>query len=325
MRVLIAGTGGVGGYFGARLQQAGNEVWFLARGDNLDALRTKGLRLESGFGDADLPRVNAVPDTAPVPEPVDAVLFCVKAYDNDATAGAIAPVVGPGTSIASLQNGVENEAFLAARFPEAIVLGGVARVEAWKEAPGVFRQRGPNNKLVVGAFRPQDRPAVGALGAAFAGTPVVFEHADDIESQLWYKLMSICCVGGITSYCRCPIGDARTDPDLRPLMASIAREVEAVAAARGIALPVKDPVPTVLGYIDEVLEPKLKASMCRDVEAGRPLEVEWLNGAVVRLGEALGIPTPANRTILDALLPFHKAALARRAEAAQAAGPSSTR
>ena len=99
---------------------------------------------------------------------------------------------------------------------------------------------------------------------------------------------------------------------MRPLMESIAREVEAVAAARGIALPGADPVPTVLAYIDDVLEPELKASMCRDVEAGRPLEVRWLNGAVVRFGEPLGIPTPANRTILDALLPFHEAALAAR-------------
>jgi 2-dehydropantoate 2-reductase len=269
--------------------------------------------------------VNAVADAGSVPEPVDAVLFCVKAYDSDAAADAIAPVVGPGTSITSLQNGVENEAFLTTRFPEAVVLGGVARVEAWREAPGAFRQRGPNNKLVAGAFHPDDRPAVDALGAAFAGTPVAFEHADDIESQLWYKLMSICCVGGITAYCRCPIGAARTDPDLRPLMASIAREVEAVAAARGITLPVMDPVSTVLGYIDDVLEPALKASMCRDVEAGRPLEVEWLNGAVVRFGEALGIHTPANRTILDALLPLHQAALAARAKAPQAAGPSATR
>jgi 2-dehydropantoate 2-reductase len=325
MRVLIAGTGGVGGYFGARLQQAGNEVWFLARGRNLDALRRNGLRLESDFGDADLPRVNAFADTGETGGPVDAVLFCVKAYDSEGAAGTIAPVVGPGTSITSLQNGVENEEFLTARFPEAVVLGGVARVEAWKEGPGEFRQRGPNNKLVLGAFRPEDGPAVDALHAAFAGTPVVFEPSDDIESQLWYKLMSICCVGGITAYCRCPIGAARTDPELRPMMESIAREVEAVAGGRGIKLPVKDPVPTVLGYIDDVLAPKLKASMCRDVEAGRPLEVEWLNGAVVRFGEALGIPTPANRTILDALLPLHEAAVARRAEAAQAAGPPSTR
>jgi 2-dehydropantoate 2-reductase len=312
MRVLIGGTGGVGGYFGARLQQAGNDVWFLARGDNLRALRERGLRLRSDFGDADLSPIRAVADATEIGEPVDAVLFCVKAYDDDAMADAIAPVVGPGTSITSLQNGVESREFLVGLFPEAVVLGGVARVEGWKEAPGEFHQRGPNNKLIVGAFRAEDRPAVGALEAAFAATPVVFEAADDIESQLWFKLMGICCVGGITAYCRCPIGVGRADSTLRPLMESIAGEVEAGATARGIAFPVPDPVPSVLRYIDEVLRPELKASMCRDVEAGRPLEVWWLNGAVVRFGGQAGIATPGNRTILDALLPMHEAALAAR-------------
>jgi 2-dehydropantoate 2-reductase len=313
MRVLIAGTGGLGGYFGARLQQAGNDVWFLARDDNLSALRSRGLRLLSDFGDLELSSVRAVEDAGAIGGHVDTVLFSVKAYDDDAMADMIAPAVAAGTSITSVQNGVESGEFLRDRFPQAVVLGGVARVEGWKEAPGEFRQRGPNNKLVVGAFRPQDRPAVDALGAAFAGTPVVFEVSDDIESQLWFKMMSICCVAGITAYCRCPIGKGRTDPVLRPLMDSIAAEVKAVADSRAITFPVPDPVPWVLGYIDEVLRPELKASMCRDVEAGRPLEVQWLNGAIVRFGEQAGIPTPANRTILDALLPLHEAALAARA------------
>src|SRR5207245_9311490 len=115
MRVLIAGTGGVGAYFGARLQQAGNEVWFLARGDNLHALRTRGLRLRSDFGDVDLPLVRAVADATEAGGPVEAVLFCVKVYDNETVADSIAPVVGAGTSITSLQYGVENEELLRTR------------------------------------------------------------------------------------------------------------------------------------------------------------------------------------------------------------------
>jgi 2-dehydropantoate 2-reductase len=315
MRVLIAGTGGVGGYFGARLQQAGNDVWFLARGENLSALRERGLRLRSDFGDLDLAPVRAVSDAGEIDGPVDAVLFSVKAYDDEAMADMVASVVRSGTSITSVQNGVESGDFLRTRFPQAVILGGVARVEGWRERPGEFRQRGPNNKLVVGAFRPEDRAAVDALGAAFAGSPVVFEASDDIHPQLWFKMMSICCVAGITAYCRCPIGQGRTDPVLRPLMESIASEVEAVGLARGVRFPVPDPVRTVLRYIDEVLRPELKASMCRDVEAGRPLEVQWLNGAIVRFGEQAGVRTPANRTILDALLPLHEAALAARASA----------
>jgi 2-dehydropantoate 2-reductase len=319
MRVLIAGTGGVGGYYGARLADAGNDVWFLARGAKLAALRDEGLELRSDQGDVRLPDVHATDDAADAGR-VDAVLFTVKAYDNEAMAGAIEAAVGPGTSITSLQNGVENEAFLSERFPQAVVLGGVARIEAWFERPGVFVQRGPQTNLTVGAFRAQDRPAAEALAVAFASTNVPFQVTDDIRAALWLKLTGICCVGGVTAYCRCPIGEARADERLAPLMADVIEEVAAVAEARDIGLA-PDTAASVLRYVDEFLDPRLKSSMCRDVEAGRPLEVHWLNGAIVRFGREAGIATPANATILDALLPLHEAAMARRG---QAEAPSST-
>ena len=311
MKVLIVGVGGVGGYVGARLAAAGHDVWLLARGDNLRALRSEGLRLESDHGDLALPTVNATDDAADC-GPADAVVFCVKAYDNEAAAGAMTPAVAAGTSITSLQNGVENEAFLSERFPEATILGGVARIEAWREAPGEFRQRGPQNRLLVGAFRPQELPEAEALAAAFADTGIEFVVTSDIESELWFKLMSICAVGGVTAFCRCTIGEARTDERLRGMLEGTLEEAQAVATARGIALP-PDPVPRLLSYYDDVLDGRLKSSMCRDVEAGRPLEVWWLNGAVVRFGEQEGVATPVNREILDALLPLHEAAMAARA------------
>jgi 2-dehydropantoate 2-reductase len=313
MRVLIVGVGGVGGYVGARLQAAGHEVFFLARGENLRVLRTTGLRLRSDYGDLTLPQVQAVEDGAEC-GPVDDVQFCVKAYDDESAADAMARAVAPGTSITSLQNGVENESFLSERFPEATILGGVARIEAWREAPGEFRQRGPQNRLLVGAFRPEDAPAAEALAAAFAPTGIEFVVAKDVESELWFKLMSICAVGGVTAFCRCTIGEARADERLRGMMVATLEEAQAVAAARGIALP-RDPIPRLLAYYDDVLDGRLKSSMCRDVEAGRPLEVWWLNGVVVRFGEQAGVPTPVNREILDALLPLHEAAMAARAGA----------
>jgi len=311
MRVLIVGVGGVGGYVGARLAAAGHQVCFLARGENLRALRTTGLRLESDHGDLALPDVNAVDDAGRCGA-AEGVVFCVKAYDNEAAADAMAPAVAPGTSITSLQNGVENEAFLSGRFPDATILGGVARVEAWREGPGEFRQRGPQNRLLVGAFRPEAMPAAHALSDTFAGTGIEFVVAKDIESELWFKLMSICAVGGVTAFGRCTIGEARTDERLRGMLVATLEEAESVAAARGTRLP-PDPVPRLLSYYDDVLDGRLKSSMCRDVEAGRPLEVWWLNGAVVRFGERAGVPTPVNREILDALLPLHEAAMAARA------------
>jgi 2-dehydropantoate 2-reductase len=311
VNVLVAGTGGVGGYFGARLAQAGHRVFFLARGDNLAALKRDGLRVLSSFGDVRLPHVEAGADGTEV-GPVDAVLFCVKTYDNEDTADAIAGAVADATTICSLQNGVENEAFLSERFPRAVVIGGVARVESWLDAPGIIVQRGSLADLRIGAFDDRDRPAAVALAGAFEGTPVPVEVTDDIESALWLKLVVIAGLGGVTAYCRCPIGRIREDRDLRDLLVRAMQEAEAVARRRGVSLP-SDPVGSVVRSLDQALDPDARSSMARDVERGRPLEVEAISGAVVRFGEEAGVPTPANRTILEALLPVHRAALARRA------------
>ncbi len=306
----MAGAGGVGGYYGARLCERGHDVRFLARGPNLEALRERGLLVRSDFGDVVLPAVRAV-GTGAESGPVDAILVCVKAYDNEAAAQAVAGAVARGTSICSLQNGVENEAFFGERFPDATVLGGVARVEAFLESPGVVVQRGRISSITVGAFRPQDRPAARALADALAGGPDPVDLADDVRSALWFKLLIIAGIGGVTAYARCSIGELRADPDLRALMVDVFREVDAVAGALRIPLP-PDPVDMMVNSVDHLLDPSFKSSMCRDVERGRPLEVGSLNGAVVRFGDRVGVPTPANRRILDALLPLHREALARR-------------
>jgi 2-dehydropantoate 2-reductase len=310
VKILIVGTGGVGGYFGARLAERGHDVWFLARGATLSALQTNGLTVRSSFGDVSLPKVRA---TAAGKEtgPVEGVLVCVKTYDNESAAGAIAGAVDEGTAVCSLQNGVENEGFFRSRFPEAVVLGGVARIEAFVESPGVVVQRGGLTSISIGAFHPSERDAAAGLVAAFGGTGVPADLAEDVEAALWMKLLIICGIGGVTAYGRCTIGEVRTDPDLRALLIAAMTEVAVVAAACRVALP-PDPVSTVVAAVDTVLEPDLKSSMCRDVERGRPLEVEALNGAVVRFGEADGVDAPANRRILDALLPLHREALARR-------------
>jgi 2-dehydropantoate 2-reductase len=312
VKVLVAGTGGVGGYYGARLLANGHDVWFLARGENLKALRTHGLTVLSSFGDLRFDEVQAVEDGADA-GPVDAVLFCVKTYDNDSAAHAVAAAVQPGTAICSLQNGVENEWFLSGRFPRAPVIGGVARLESWLEAPGVIVQRGGLADLVIGAFRPEDGGAAESLARGFEGTSVPIRVTDDIDSALWFKLLVIAGIGGVTAYCRCPVGKLRSDDGLMSLLVRAMEEVERVAGARKVALP-PDPVQTVLASVSSALDPQAKSSMCRDVEHGRPLEVEAINGAVVRFGAETGIDTPANRTILDRLLPLHRAAMAGRVE-----------
>jgi 2-dehydropantoate 2-reductase len=312
VKILVVGTGGVGGYYGARLLSAGHDVWFLARGDNVAALRSRGLAVLSTHGDLRFDRVNAVEDGTES-GPVDAVLFCVKTYDNETAADTMAGAVAPGAVICSLQNGVENETFLAARFPRATVLGGVTRLESWLDAPGVVIQRGALADIVVGAFRDRDEQAARALVEAFQGTPVPAVVSPDIVADLWTKLLIIAGMGGVTAYCRCSIGEVREDPRLVSLLSRAMEEVGAVAAARGISVAHGLPK-AVLASVNSTLDPQAKSSMCRDVERGRPLEVEAINGAVARFGAEAGVATPANAEILGRLLPLHRAAMdARRA------------
>ncbi len=310
MRVLVAGTGGLGGYYGARLAAAGEDVWFMARGENLRALGERGIEVRSDFGDLRLPEVRAVERGAEAGS-VDAVLFTVKTYDSPAAAEAAAGAVREGTAICSLQNGVDNHLLLKARFPQATVLAGPSRVEAFLESPGVVVQRGAQSEITLGAFSDADRPAGQALADALAAAGVPVTVTDDIVAALWLKLLIICGVGAITAYARRPIGGVLADPVLSSMLERLMREVAAVAAALDIAVPPVAPE-AVLAYARTQLDPDFKSSMLRDLEAGRPLEVEDLNGAVVRHGEEAGVPTPVNRTVLDDLLPVHVAALTAR-------------
>src|SRR5438552_4176081 len=163
MRVLIVGTGGVGGYYGARLAAAGNDVRFIARGANLDALRAKGLRLQSDLGDLELPNVQA---SEAADGPVDAVLICVKTYDNESAAKAMEGAVADGTILCSLQNGVDNELFWGERFPPATVIAGTARIVAWLDEPGVIVQKGQDVGVTLGTFQEADLPEAQRLETA---------------------------------------------------------------------------------------------------------------------------------------------------------------
>lgn len=310
MRVLVVGAGGVGGYYGARLAAAGHDVRFLARGATLEALRREGLTLRSDFGDVRLEQVHAVASGAES-GPVDAMLFCVKTYDNGAAAEAAEGAVEAGTVVCSLQNGVDNETFLRHRWPAARVVGGTSRIEAFVESPGIVVQVGAQQDVTVGAFEERDRAAAAAVAEAFRGAGVPVTVADDVIAALWTKLVIIAGLGGVTAYARRGIGEVVQDPALHALLADALQEAEDVGRARGVAVP-PGFAQLVLAYAGTQLDPRFRSSMARDVERGRPLEVEAINGAVVGHGEQSGLATPANHVILDALLPLHREALARR-------------
>jgi len=309
MRILIAGTGGVGGYYGGKLAAAGNDVVFLARGAMLDALRSNGLEVRADLGDVRVEHVHATDRIDPQAAPAEAVLFTVKTYDSAEAADAIAPAVARDTIVCSLQNGVDNETFLGERFPEATILGGTSRIEAFVVEPGVVAQRGKQSELTIGAFTLDERPAAAHLGAALerAGIPVTL--AADIRSALWFKLVVITGLGGVTAYAHGTIGDVLGDPKLDAMLRDVLAETEAVARALGITIP-PAMADAVHAYAEHQLDRSFSSSMARDVERGKPLEVESLNGAVVRYGREAGVPTPANQQVLDALLPLHRQAMA---------------
>ena len=311
MRILIVGAGGLGGYYGARLAAAGTDVRFLARGATLAALRDRGLEVRSDLGDVRLEHVTAESEPH---GPVDFVLFCVKTYDNGSAADAASGAVAEGTAICSFQNGVDNEEFLRQRFPEAVVLGGTSRIEAYREDPSTVVQRGPMHDVTIGAFRVEERSVAARLGTAFdaAGVPVTL--AADIVSALWMKLLIICGVGSITAYAGAPWGQVLADERLGRMLRELMDEAAAVARARGVSLQPDLPA-AVEANARANLDPGFLSSMARDRLAGRAMEVEALNGAVVRYGEAAGVATPANRAVMDELLPLHRAAMARRASA----------
>jgi 2-dehydropantoate 2-reductase len=311
MRILIAGTGGVGGFYGARLAAAGHDVRFLARGPMLEALQAKGLVVRAELGDVRLDHVHATDRLDPGEAPAEAVLFTVKSYDSELAADAIAPAVAEDTIVCSLQNGVDNQVFLGARFPQATVIGGTGQIEAFVEGPGVIAQRGRQSNVALGAFSLDERPAAAHLGAAFDGAGVPVTLVSDIVAELWRKLVVIAGLG-VTAYARLGMGRVLADDGLRALFRSLLDETEAVARAKDIAVPDRI-AELVFAYASTQLEPTFLSSMARDVERGRPLEVESLNGAVVRHGREAGVPTPANERVVEKLLPLHAAALAARA------------
>ena len=297
MRILIAGTGGVGGYFGGRLAHAGLDVTFLARGRNLEALRQHGLTIESVDGDVRLPHVVATDTVAGRPN-VGLVIVTVKSYDTAATAEAIAPVVTPDTIVLSLQNGIENEGRLAAALGLPPILGAMTQIGAELVAPGVVRHVAQGT-IVFGEMSGHESERTRALTQLFTSASVRHRLSSNILLMLWDKLSWNASFNAVTTLTRRTSGDAARHPGSARLLREAMLEVIAVAHAQGIMLD-PDRVGSVIAHAAEHLG-TLRTSMLQDVERGKPLEYDAINGAVVRVGEALGVPTPLNRTLVGLL------------------------
>lgn len=294
MRIGIVGAGGVGGYFGARLAAAGQDVAFVARGKHLEAMNADGLAVLSPAGDLRLP-VRATSDPAEI-GPVDYVLVCVKTWQLPEAIAAIRPLVGAGTAIVTVQNGVEAPGQVADVYGQDAVLPGAAEVIAYVESPGVVRHLG-NGKLNVGEWDNQVTPRTDRLRDAVVGAGLQANVPDDIWAALWTKFLSVVPGGGLGTATGAAYGVLRTHPATRRLLTEAITEIRDVALARGIQLAA-DVVPRTLAWIDQ-LPADGTTSLQRDLIAGRPSELDAWTGAVVRLGNAAGVPTPVNTFLYD--------------------------
>ncbi len=306
MRIGVFGSGGVGGYFGGRLAEAGEDVRFVARGAHLAAMLEHGLRVTSIAGDFVVRPVQVSHDPAALGE-VDVVLLAVKAWQIAEAAEALRPMLGAATFVVPLENGIEAPDTLAAALGRERVLGGLCRIIAWVEGPGHIRHAGVPPSVTFGELDAPGSPRAEALRAAFArARGVRAEIAADIRAAMWEKFLFIAAVSGVGTLTRAPVGIIRSQPETRELLTQALTEIHAVALAQGIALPA-DAVKTTLAFVDS-LPADGTMSMQRDVIEGRPSELEAQIGAVVRRGEASGVPVPLHRTIYAALLPLERRA-----------------
>ena len=300
MKILIMGTGGVGGYYGGLLAQQGNEVTFIARGAHLYAIRHDGLTVKSVHGDFKVFPVSATDDPAKV-EPVNLVLFSVKTYHTDEAAEAIRPVLGPQTAVLSLQNGVDAGERIGRRIGGEHVIGGATWLSSAVEAPGVIKQISQFRRIVLGEPGGGMSQRIQSIFEVLHQTGMTVEISENIQKVLWTKFVFISAVSSIGSLTRLPMGDYRSVPESRHLLSSIMQEVEALAHAQGIALEA-DVVSRSLEFIDNS-GPHIKPSMQLDVESGRRTELDSMVGVIGRKGRELGVPTPAADFVYGALLP----------------------
>jgi 2-dehydropantoate 2-reductase len=302
MRIAIVGSGGVGGYFGGRLAASGADVAFIARGAHLEALRTRGLRVVSPKGDFHVTPVHAAETPGEIGA-VDVVFFAVKMYDADAAAATLSPLVGRDTVVIPFQNGVESVEILSRHLSPANVAGGVAYITAVITEPGVIRHT-VMDQVIFGEVQGGRSARLERLLEICQRAHFQVRLSEDIKTDIWSKFVRLTAFSGMTSVTRSPVGIVREDPDLQAMAEAAWQEGLEVARACGVPLP-----STTLDEIRAMwtsMSPPAKSSMLEDLERGHRLELPWLSGAIVRLGEAHGVPTPVHRFIATVLKPHVK-------------------
>ena len=296
MRIAMIGAGGIGGYLGARLAEAGGDVSFIARGAHLQAMRQGGLRIQSDLGNVFLPRVSASDAPADI-GPVDLAIFAVKLYDSEKAASAVGPLIGRNTRIVTLQNGIDSVETLGRHIPGDQVIGGATYLSAFIKQPGEVVHAGGLPHVLVGGHRDPLIKDLQALCDRAVG--VELKPVADIDDVLWEKFVTLAAFSGGTSLMRSGIGPILDDPEARIFIEQLRDEGMAVAAAAGH--------PMAEGFEGRVttrwtaFPPHIKSSMANDLERGKPIEVAWLSGRMHELGIKFGIATPGHTAVFRAL------------------------
>ncbi len=302
MRIAIMGAGGVGGYFGGRLALAGNDVTFIARGAHGEAIRSNGLRATGTLGEFHVQPAKCVANAADIGESPDVVLFAVKLSAMDSAAKQLQPIVGPQTTIYTVQNGVEAADVVGAVLGADKVVPGIAYISAILSEPGVINTRAAFAGLAFGERDGGKSPRVKAFHAACKAAKFDARIPENITRAIWLKFAMLAPMAATTSLIRCGLGPIRSNPRSRALLQALVEEIVAVGKAAGVNLSQSDGTDTL--KILDGLPPTVRASMAHDLEVGNPLELPWLSGAVVRLGEKHGVQTPTHRFFADALAPY---------------------
>lgn len=300
MRIAAMAAGAVGAYFGARMQAAGHEVFYIARGAHLDAINKQGLKIESAHhGDLHLAEVNATDDPAKV-GPVDVVLFAVKLWDTEKAAEQMKPLIGPDTRVITLQNGVDSYERVAPIIGAERVIPGVTYVVTVIDRPGVIKQASTFQSIICGTHDGRPDAKLSAFVDAAKAAGIDIKQSDDIQRDRWHKFIFLSATSGATAVTRSTMGPILKDPDMRALFRNIMSETLSVGRAKGVNI---DPayVDDRMAFSDAHVPDGMKASMANDLDRGNRLELDWLAGRVKQLGKELNVPTPVNDTIYAAL------------------------
>jgi len=305
MRFAIVGAGGLGGYYGARLAEAGNDVTFIARGAHLDAIRKNGLKVFSPLGDIHLKKIMASSDPREV-SPVDVIVVAVKTWQVAEAARAIRPTIKADTIVVPFLNGVEAPDALASILGAEHVIGGLSKVFSLIEAPGVIRHFNPGAYVEIGELNGGLSERVEKLRTVFEKAGSQAKASADIRSELWKKLLTVSSWAGLGALSRCPMGVLRGMPETRTLIDRAMDEGIAVGARRGH--PITTAYKNELWKFYDAMPADATASMQRDIMAGKPSELDAWNGAIVRFGGETGVDTPVQTFTYHALLPMERRA-----------------